>query len=207
MHEEDRRSWRAQSTFISISQVPYAYLAHTQLPRIAAEDGAAVIYHPFRILELMKIVGNRPTTIECRNKSKYAGVDLQRWTKRYNVDFARNPHSKSFGFAELTRGALVAIEDGRGAGYVTAVFAAIWGKPDDLSQRSVLIDILERAGFDARRLLERASADAMVARLEAETNAAAERGVFGAPTMFVGDQMYFGNDRFDFVVEALRSAV
>jgi 2-hydroxychromene-2-carboxylate isomerase len=185
---------------------PYAYLAHTQLPRIAAENRAAVIYHPFRILDLMKIVGNRPTTIECRNKGIYAGVDLQRWTKRYKVDFARNPHSKSFDFAELDRGVLVAIEDGRGAGYVTAVFTAIWGKPEDLSQRSVLIDVLERAGFDARRLLERASADAMVARLKTETKAAAERGVFGAPTMFVGDQMYFGNDRFDFVVEALRSA-
>jgi len=89
---------------------------------------------------------------------------------------------------------------------VTAVFAAIWGKPEDLSQRSVLIDVLERAGFDAQRLLARASADAMIAQLEAETKAAAERGVFGAPTMFVGDEMYFGNDRFDFVVEALRSA-
>jgi 2-hydroxychromene-2-carboxylate isomerase len=185
---------------------PYAYLAHTQIPRIADENGAAVNYHPFRILELMKIVGNRPTTIECRNKGKYAGADLQRWTKRYKVDFAKNPHSKSFDFAELNRGALVAIEDGRGVDYVTAVFAAIWGKPDDLSQRSVLIDVLERVGFDARRLLERASTDAMVARLEAETKAAAERGVFGAPTMFIGDQMYFGNDRFEFVVEALRSA-
>jgi 2-hydroxychromene-2-carboxylate isomerase len=164
---------------------PYSYLAHTQLPRIAAEHGAAVAYHPFRILELMKIVGNRPTTIECRNKSKYAGADLQRWTRRYKVDFARNPHSKTFDFAELDRGALVAIE---------------------VSQRSVLIDVLERAGFDAQLLLERASADAMIAQLEAETKAAAERGVFGAPTMFVGDQMYFGNDRFDFVVEALRSA-
>jgi 2-hydroxychromene-2-carboxylate isomerase len=73
---------------------PYSYLAHTQLPKIAAEHGATVTYHPFRILELMTIVGNRPTTIECKNKGKYAGVDLQRWTKRYNVDFSRNPHSK-----------------------------------------------------------------------------------------------------------------
>jgi 2-hydroxychromene-2-carboxylate isomerase len=69
-----------------------------------------------------------------------------------------------------------------------------------------MVDVLKRAGFDGQRLLERASADAIVAQLEAETKAAAERGVFGAPTMFVGDEMYFGNDRFDFVVEALRSA-
>jgi 2-hydroxychromene-2-carboxylate isomerase len=69
-----------------------------------------------------------------------------------------------------------------------------------------LIDVLKRAGFDAQALLKRASAEAVIAQLEAETKAAAERGVFGAPTMFVGDEMYFGNDRFDFVVEALRSA-
>ena len=131
---------------------PYSYLAHTQLPNLAAEHGATITYHPFRILELMTIVGNRPTTIECKNKGKYAGADLQRWTKRYNVDFARNPHSKSFDFAELDRGALVAIEDGRGADYVTAVFAAIWGRPVDLSQRAALIELLDSVGFDARQL-------------------------------------------------------
>ena len=185
---------------------PYAYLAHTQLPRIAAEHGATIVYHPFRILELMKIVGNRPTTMECKNKGKYAGADLQRWVKRTKVDFARNPHSKSFDFAELDRGALVAIEDGRGADYVTAVFAAIWGKAEDLSQRLVLTEVLQGAGFDGPLLLERASAEAVVAKLDAETRAAAERGVFGAPSIFVGDQMFFGNDRLDFVVDALRSA-
>lgn len=185
---------------------PYAYLAHTQLPDIAAEHGATIAYHPFRILELMKIVGNRPTTIECKNKGKYAGADLQRWVKRYKVEFSRNPHSKSFDFAELDRGALVAIEDGRGAEYVKVVFAAIWGKPEDLSQRPVLIDVLSRAGFDGERLLERAGTEAVITRLDTDTKAAAERGVFGAPTIFVGDQMFFGNDRLDFVAEALRSA-
>jgi 2-hydroxychromene-2-carboxylate isomerase len=185
---------------------PYSYLAHTQLPKIAAEHGTTVTYHPFRILELMTMVGNRPTTIECRNKGKYARADLQRWTKRYNVDFARNPHSKSFDFVELNRGALVAIEDGRGADYVTAVFAAIWGMPVDLSQRAALIELLDSAGFDARQLIQRAGNEAIIAKLEAETKAAAERGVFGAPTIFVGNQMFFGNDRLDFVAEALCSA-
>jgi len=184
---------------------PYSYLAHTQLPKIAAEHGATVTYHPFRILELMTIVGNRPTTIECKNKGKYAGVDLQRWTKRYNVGFSRNPHSRSFDYAELDRAVLVAIEDGRGAEYVTAVFTAIWGKPVDLSQRAVLSEVLEKAGFNAPQLIQRASHAGIVAKLEAETRAAAERGVFGAPTMFVGQHMFFGNDRLDFVAEALGS--
>ena len=142
---------------------PYAYLAHTQLPKIAAEHGAKVVYRPFRILELMKLVGNRPTTIECKNKNKYAAADLQRWVKRYKVDFARNPNSKAFDFAELDRAALVAIADGRGAEYVTAIFAAIWGKSEDLSQRTVLQAVLSRAGFDAEHLLEQANADTVTA--------------------------------------------
>ena len=185
---------------------PYAYLAHTQLPKIAAEHGTTIAYHPFRILELMKIVGNRPTTIECENKRRYSGADLQRWTKRYQVDFARNPNSRSFDYAELDKGAIVAIADGRGAHYVTAVFAAIWGIPVDLSQRSVLINVLDRVGFDAESLLQRAATEDIAKKLEVETKAAAERGVFGAPTMFVGDQMFFGNDRLDFDAEMLRSA-
>jgi 2-hydroxychromene-2-carboxylate isomerase len=88
---------------------------------------------------------------------------------------------------------------------VTAVFSGIWAKQADLSQRAVLIDILNGAGFDAPLLLERAGTEDITAKLDAETLAAATRGVFGAPTMFVGDQMFFGNDRLDFVAEALRS--
>lgn len=68
------------------------------------------------------------------------------------------------------------------------------------------MELLAGAGFDARQLLERADAADMVAKLEAETQAAADRGVFGAPTMFVGVEMFFGNDRLNFVAEALRSA-
>jgi 2-hydroxychromene-2-carboxylate isomerase len=186
---------------------PYSYLAHTQLPKLAAEHGATIVYHPFRILELMKIVGNRPTTIECKSKGKYATVDLQRWAKRYKVDVSRNPNSRSFDYAKFDRGALVAIADGRGAEYVTAIFDAIWRDAADLSQRPVLIGALTRAGFDGHGLLQRVASNDIVAKLDAETATAAERGVFGAPTMFVGDQMFFGNDRLDFVAEALRSAV
>lgn len=182
---------------------PYAYLAHTQLPGIAAAHGARIAYHPFRILELMKIVGNRPTTIECKNKGKYASADLQRWVRRYKVDFARNPNSRSFDFAELDRVALLAIQDGSGAQCVKAIFDAVWGRPQDLSQRSVLVDVINKAGLEGQALLERANADSVKAQLDAETAAAADRGVFGAPTMFIGDQMFFGNDRLDFVVEEL----
>ena len=185
---------------------PYSYLASTVLPRLAAEHKASISYRPFGLLDLMKIVGNRPTTIECKNKASYAIVDLQRWAKSYQVSLAPNPYWKSIDFAELGRGALVAVDEGRGAEYVKAIYGAIWGTPVDLTQRPVLIGVLDKADFGSSLLLERANSAEYISQLEENTNAAAKRGVFGSPTVFVGEEMFFGNDRLDFVAEAVRAA-
>ena len=185
---------------------PYSYLASAMLPRLAAEHGASINYKPFVLIELMKMVGNRPTTIECKNKGVYAITDVQRWARRYGVDFAPSPYWPGIDFALLGGGLLVALDEGRGAAYVEAVYPAVYGRPVDLGQRSLLIGVLEKAGFDGARLIERAKSPDIVARLEKNTATAAERGVFGSPTMFVGGEMFFGNDRFDFMTEALRAA-
>jgi 2-hydroxychromene-2-carboxylate isomerase len=185
---------------------PYSYLAAIVLPRLAAEQGAEIEYQPFCLIDLMKIVGNRPTTLECKNKGAYAMIDLQRWAKSYRVDFAPNPHWQSIDFGELCRGALAARDVGRAADYVNAVYPAVFGKPLDLSQRSELVRVLDKAGFDGARLLDRAKSQEYVDKLEESTRTAAERGVFGSPTMFVDGEMFFGNDRLDFMVQALRTA-
>jgi 2-hydroxychromene-2-carboxylate isomerase len=132
----------------------------------------------------MQKVGNRPTTIECQNKGVYVMADLERWAKRYQVEFVPNPAWQRIDFAELGRGALVALDDGRGADYVAAIFRAVWGDAADLSQRSKLMDILGQAKLDGDRLFQRAASAEYVARLKDCTTAAAERGVFGSPTMF-----------------------
>ena len=97
---------------------PYSYLATTQFPRLRADTGAEIVYTPFRILELMKLVGNRPTTVECKNKGTYAGADIRRWAARYGVPYKRNPHLRSIDHDLLRRAAVVAIEQGRGDTYV-----------------------------------------------------------------------------------------
>ena len=185
---------------------PYSYLAHTILPGIARSHGAAINYRPFTLLQLMQNVGNRPTTIECRNKGAYVMADLQRWAKRYQVAFAPNPFWQTIDFPLLARGALVAIDDGRGVDYVTSVFLAIWGEAADLSQPATLVAVLAQANIDGGRLLQRAATSEYAAKLEQNTVAAAERGVFGSPTMFIGTEMFFGNDRFDFMTQALAAA-
>ncbi|TXL75373.1 2-hydroxychromene-2-carboxylate isomerase [Vineibacter terrae] len=186
---------------------PYSYLATTQFPALMSATGAEIVYRPFRILELMKMVGNRPTTIECKNKGKYAGLDIGRWAARYKVPFQRNPGLRSMDFAQLGRGALVAIEAGRGGDYVGAVYRALWAGDADIADRPALAAVLDRAGFDGEALLKQADAPDYVGRLDQATEAAAGRGVFGSPTFFVGDQMFFGNDRLDFVTDAAKAAV
>jgi len=183
---------------------PYSYLANTQLP--AFGPAATIAHKPFRILELMKMVGNRPTTIESKAKGRYAGIDLGRWSARYGVTLQRNPHMRSFDFDALRRGTLAAIDQGRAGAYVDAVFRAVWTGERNLADAAVLATLLDEAGFDGAALMARAAEPAYVVRLDKETEAAAERGVFGAPTFFVGDEMFFGNDRLDFVAGALKQA-
>lgn len=185
---------------------PYTYLASTQIGKIAAAANAEVTYTPFRILELMQMVGNRPTTIESKNKGNYARADLGRWAARYGVKLLPNPKQRSFDHNLLRQAALVAIEQGRGADLVHAVLRTVWADTIDLTEKPVLIGLLDRAGFDGARLLEQAAAPVYAAKLDATTKAAAERGVFGSPSFFVGEQMFFGNDRLDFVAEALQAS-
>lgn len=185
---------------------PYSYLACTQLPGLARQYGAEIVYKPFRLLELMKLVGNRPTTIECKNKQRYAGAGLGRWAARYGVSLRRNPHLRNVDTARLLRGALIAADNGNVAPYVSAVFGALWNGERNLSQDTELVELLEQAGLDAEKLLERAANDDVVARLDRETAAAAERGLFGSPSFVVGDELFFGNDRLEFVAAALATA-
>jgi 2-hydroxychromene-2-carboxylate isomerase len=185
---------------------PYSYLATTQFPQVRAETGAEIVYTPFRILELMKLVGNRPTTVECKNKGVYAGADIQRWVARYRAPYAPNPHRRGFDHDLLRRVALAAIEQGHGDTFVRTVYRAIWAGDVNLADRSSLAALLERSGLDGEALLETAGEARYGELLDNSTEAAAQRGVFGSPTFFVGDQMFFGNDRLDFVVEALKAA-
>lgn len=187
---------------------PYSYLASTQLPKLAEKHGVTIAYRPFRILEAMKIVGNRPTTIESKAKGKYAGADLARWVRRYGVPFERNPNRGNFDWALLGQIVLAATEQGQGQGQacVNAIFPAVWASADDIADKAVLAKRLDAAGLAGAKLIEQAASAAYAAKLNDDTTRAAERGVFGAPTIFVGDEQFFGNDRLDFVAEALTAA-
>lgn len=185
---------------------PYSYLASTQIRSIADRTGAALSYVPFRILDAMKIVGNRPTTIESKAKLRYAQADVGRWAGRYGVPLSPNPKMQAIDLGRLQRGSLAARQDGREAEYADVVFRTVWAGVEDLTDDAVVAGVLDRAGLSGSAIVSHLDDAELAAELEASTTAAAERGVFGGPTFFVGEQMFFGNDRLDWVEAALQPA-
>lgn len=180
---------------------PYSYLAMTQIGDID------LTLHPFDVIDVMKRVGNTPTTITCKLKGVYAGADLRRWTRRYGVPFTRNPQMREIDGQRLLR-ATLAIPDGperRKA--MKALFKAMWAEPAPLGTPADIAALLTSAGVaESVALAERMDGAELEALLEVANAAAATRGVFGSPSFFVGNEMFFGNDRLDFMREALAVA-
>ena len=181
---------------------PYAYRAQTQVRGLGAE----IAWRPFEILQLMDQVGNVPTSITCKPKGKYLGADLMRWVGMYKVPFQRHPQAGSIDARRLLRATLAAAELGQADAAVGAIFGAYWGSGAPLATAEDLVALLNGAGVSAPGLAARIDDPALDVALDEATAEAAPRGVFGAPTMYVGDDMFFGNDRFDFIRASLERA-
>ena len=182
---------------------PTTYLAHTQLPRIAAETGARIDYVPMLLGGVFKATGNQ-SPVMVPAKGRWMGGDLARFAHRYRVPFTFNPHFP-INTLTLMRGAvgLQMRQPDRFMPYVDAMFRAMWVEPVNLGDPAVLAATLNAAGFDAAAMQALAGDAEVKSKLIANTEAAVARGVFGAPTCFVGGEMFFGQDRLDFVREAV----
>jgi 2-hydroxychromene-2-carboxylate isomerase len=183
---------------------PAAYLAWTQMPRLAAETGATVQYRPFLLGGVFQATGNR-SPMEVPAKGRYMHDDLDRHAARYGVAYRHNPHFP-INTLTLMRGAigLQMRQPERLLPYGDAVYRAIWVEGRNMGEPSEVGAVLQQAGFDAQALLALAQDPEVKDRLKAVTQEAVARGVFGAPTFFVGDTMFWGQDRLDFVKEQLQ---
>lgn len=177
---------------------PYSYLAYSQLPELNVD----IVLRPMSVLKVMEEVGNVPTTLVCAVKGRYARADLARWAQRYQV--ALNPGDMKSTDGEACSRAVLAADSAEQAAAITdALFRACWGEGKSLASVADILGVLTAAGMDTTTLGARIDDPATVAALEANTKEAAARGVFGSPTILIGDTMFFGNDRLDFVREHL----
>ena len=177
---------------------PYSYMAYSQLWRMDVE----INLKPMLVLKVMEQVGNVPTTLICSVKARYARTDLGRWAKRYGIPL--NPADMKAVDGEGCLRAVLAAPSAADAATITeALYRACWGEAKALSNKDEILAVIAATGVDAAAVGARMDTPEVIAALESTTNEAAERGVFGSPTMFVGEQMFFGNDRLDFLREEL----
>ncbi len=183
---------------------PTAYLAHKRLQQLADEYGLEINYQPILLVGLFKATGNTsPVAIPAKGQYML-GHDLPRFAKRYGVALNFNPHFP-INTLNLMRGALAAQRMGCFEPYLNAVYDAVWVDGKNMGEPEVVAEVLTAAGLDAEGLMALSQDPEVKAELVSNTEAAVERGAFGAPTMFIGDEMFFGQDRLDFVEERLEA--
>ncbi|MBQ0743717.1 MAG: 2-hydroxychromene-2-carboxylate isomerase [Pseudomonas sp.] len=180
---------------------PATYLAWTQLPELASRTGADIIWRPMLLGGVFQATGNSsPATVEA--KGNYTRKDFQRYAQRYGVTLNHNPYFP-INTLQLMRGATAFLGTDDFDRYLKAIFTAIWVDEQDMNQPEVVGKVLAKAGFDPTAVLQRISDPQVKEQLKVTTTEAVERGVFGAPTFFVNDEMFFGQDRLEFVEAAL----
>lgn len=182
---------------------PYTYLAYHQLPKIAQAKGAGIIWTPVLLGGIFQATGNK-SPIEIPAKGRYSNVDLQRWARVYGVPLQMNPDFP-INTLSLMRGA-VAMQmrgDEEFHRYLRAVFSAMFEKPRNLNVPTEIGAVLAEAGFDPAQFMALINDQPVKDRLKENTANAVARGVFGVPTFFVGEEMFWGQDRLDFVAEAI----
>jgi 2-hydroxychromene-2-carboxylate isomerase len=182
---------------------PASYLAWTQLPNIAAAANAQIVWKPMLLGGVFKATGNAsPITVAA--KGKWMMGDLARYAAKYGVPLNMPPNFP-VNTLTLMRGAcgVQLRQPADFERYVKAIYEAMFGRGLNMGNPDVVAGVLAAAGFDAAAFAALAADPAVKQALIANTEEAVARGAFGAPTLFVGKEMHFGQDRLDFVAQAL----
>ena len=185
---------------------PNAYLAHRVIPEIERRTGAKFDYVPMLLGGVFRLTGNRSpaeTLAGIKNKPEYERLETARFIARHRItDFRWNPFFP-VNTLMIMRGAVAAEKLGVFARYVDETYRQMWSEPKKLDDVAVWQAVLRGAGFDADRFAELVQDAEVKARLLDNTTRSVERGTFGSPTFFVGDEIFFGKDRLRDVEEMI----
>ena len=183
---------------------PASYLAWTQLARLRTECAATVVLRPMLLGGVFQATGNS-SPVNVPAKARYTLTDFQRYAERYAVPLRFSAHFP-INTLSLMRGAIgVQLrQPERFEHYLEAMFSALWVDGRNLGDPAVVAEVLVTAGFEPDDFAAWVGDAEVKAALKAATDEAVSRGVFGAPTFFVEGQMFFGQDRLEFVEAALK---
>ena len=185
---------------------PTAYLAHKRLQQLKQQYGCMIDYHPILLGGLFKASGNS-SPVMVPAKGRYMMMDdLPRFAKLYDVPLNSNPHFP-INTLNLMRGAVAALDSGYFEAYIDTVFKAIWVDSKNMGDLETVIGTLTAGGLDADSILASTQNPVVKQTLIDNTDSAVQRGLFGAPTMFVDGEMFFGQDRLQFIEIALQTKI
>lgn len=195
-----------QVEFIFDFGSPNAYLAYHVLQPLARRLGAEMVITPCLLGGIFKLTDNR-SPMEAfgavKGKLDYERLEMQRFITRHGLSsFRFNPHFP-VNTLLVMRGLVAAQRQGQEGAYLPAVLKAMWEDGRKMDDPETVAQLLSDAGLDGPGLLAMTQDPAVKQRLMDNTQAAVDRGVFGIPTFFVGDEMFFGKDRLGQVEEAL----
>lgn len=185
---------------------PYSYLAYYRLLQMAERQEIQIVYKPILLGGVFKATGNR-SPIEIPVKGAYSILDMQRWAEYYQIPMQMNPHfpMNTLTLMRILTGVqLLHLE--KFEQVLKLLFDAMFGTPQNLNEPTVLAEVLKPSGFSVEDIMSMVQSDVVKQKLITETEQAILRGIFGAPTFFVGDEMYWGQDRLHFVEQALNKA-
>ncbi|HXO70667.1 MAG TPA: 2-hydroxychromene-2-carboxylate isomerase [Bradyrhizobium sp.] len=185
---------------------PNAYLSHEAIPAIEQRIGVKFEYVPILLGGIFKATNNKSpaeTLAGVKNKREFHALETERFVKRFGVKpYVWNPNFP-VNTLNLMRAAVAAQLDGVFEKYVEAAFHHMWVEPKKMDDAEVAAKALTASGLDAAKLLARSQDADVKARLIENTQAAVERGAFGSPTFFVGDEMFFGKEQLREVEELI----
>ena len=185
---------------------PNAYLSHLVIPEIERRSGVEFEYVPILLGGVFKLTNNRSpaeSLAGIRNKPEYERLEMSRFIRRHRITrFQPNPFFP-VNTLTLMRGAIAARSLGVFDRYVDEIFRHMWADPKKMDDPSVLRAALEESGLDGERFFELVQTREIKDELLANTERSVERGTFGAPTFFVGDEIFFGKDRLRDVEERI----
>jgi 2-hydroxychromene-2-carboxylate isomerase len=175
---------------------PWAYLGSCRVEPYFKDLGAEIDFRPVHLATLKEPGAGKGPELGERKRKNLMG-DIRHWAEMIGAELSPDARKRYPDTRLLLQAALVAKDAGRFREFHYPAYRARWAEARDVDSPEVVRELLAAVGLDADAALARARSDALAARLDADTQAAIARGVFGVPTVFVGDEMFWGNDRFE----------
>jgi 2-hydroxychromene-2-carboxylate isomerase len=184
---------------------PFTYMGHARFVDIAKKHGATVRVRPLDAAKVFPVSGGLPLSQRPKQRVAYRMMELKRW--RDYLGLPMNVEPKFFPVAsDAAAKLIIAAEETSTAAALDVtgrVLAAVWSENRNIADDATLADIARAAGLDGERLLARSKTSAIADRYAAYTQEAIDRQVFGAPTYVYRDELFWGQDRLDFLARAL----